>query len=292
VPAATIEDLIRQPLQLPANLLRFRKPKRTLLLVDDEANVVSSLKRLFRKDGHTILSANSGAEGLEILAHNKVDVIISDQRMPGMTGVEFLRAAKVSYPDTIRIVLSGYTELQSVTDAINEGAIYRFLTKPWEDEQLREHIRKAFEYKELQEENQQLGIKIRTTNQELVSANMQLNDVLEKTRSQVVRDETTLAILRDALECAPMPIVGLDEEGIVAFMNEAADQLLREHGPLLGEDLASRLPSISEALTRLKAHESHALQLGQKMIRISWSPMGANSISRGKLITLLPKETA
>jgi diguanylate cyclase (GGDEF)-like protein/PAS domain S-box-containing protein len=292
VPAATIEDLIRQPLQLPSNLLRFRKPKRTLLLVDDEANVIASLKRLFRKDGHTILSASSGAEGLEILAQNKVDVIISDQRMPGMTGVEFLRAAKASYPDTIRIVLSGYTELQSVTDAINEGAIYRFLTKPWEDEQLRDHIRRAFEYKELQEENQQLGIKIRTTNQELVSANMQLNAVLEKTRSQIVRDENTLAILREALECAPMPIVGVDEEGVVAFVNDAADQLLREHGPLLGEDFATQLPTISEALEQLKANQIHTLQLGRQVIQMSWSPMGAHSVSRGKLITFLPKETA
>ncbi len=292
VPAATIEDLIRQPLQLPSNLLRFRKPKRTLLLVDDEANVIASLKRLFRKDGHTILSANSGAEGLEILAQNKVDVIISDQRMPGMTGVEFLRAAKASYPDTIRIVLSGYTELQSVTDAINEGAIYRFLTKPWEDEQLRDHIRRAFEYKELQEENQQLGIKIRTTNQELVSANMQLNEVLEKTRSQIVRDENTLAILREALECAPMPIIGIDEEGVVAFVNEAADQLLRDHGPLLGEDFAMRLPAINDALAQLKANQPHTLQLGPQVIQISWSPMGAHSTSRGKLITFSQKETA
>src|SRR6185369_3349926 len=108
--------------------------QRTVLLVDDEENMISSLKRLLRREGYRILSAGGGSEGLEILANNRVDVIVSDQRMPQMTGVEFLRRVKTLYPDTVRIVLSGYTELQSITDAINEGAIYKFLTKPWDDE--------------------------------------------------------------------------------------------------------------------------------------------------------------
>jgi len=292
VSAQVIETLFAQPLQLPNALLRFRKPQRTLLLVDDEANVLASLKRLFRRDGHNILTANSGQEGLDILAKQKVDVIISDQRMPGMTGVEFLRAAKASHPDTIRIVLSGYTELQSVTDAINEGSIYRFLTKPWEDEQLREHIRKAFEYKELQEENQQLDIKIRTTNQELVSANMQLNAVLETTRNQVLRDETTLAIVREALECIPLPVIGVGDDGLIAFVNEGADTLLHDHGLLLGEALSQCLPSVHAAITGTPEHVPQPIALGKYAMSISWSHMGARSQSKGKLITFTDlKET-
>jgi len=127
------------------------------LLVDDEPNVVAALKRLLRLDGYQILTASNGSEGLAVLANRPVDIILSDQRMPGMTGVEFLRQAKRLYPDTIRIVLSGYTELQSVTDAINEGAVYRFLTKPWVDAQLRSFIEEAFRHKELADENRQLG---------------------------------------------------------------------------------------------------------------------------------------
>ncbi|OGO98270.1 MAG: hypothetical protein A3E00_06810 [Curvibacter sp. RIFCSPHIGHO2_12_FULL_63_18] len=285
VPAQTMETLFAQPLQLPSELLRFRKPQRTLLLVDDEANVLASLKRLFRRDGHNILTASSGQEGLDILATQKVDVIISDQRMPGMTGVEFLRAAKASHPDTVRIVLSGYTELQSVTDAINEGSIYRFLTKPWEDEQLRDHIRKAFEYKELQEENQQLGIKIRTTNQELVSANMQLNAVLETTRDQVLRDETTLSIVREALECIPLPVIGVGDDGLIAFVNEGADALLHDRGMLLGEALSQCLPEVHAATTNTPEHVPHPVVLSERSMSVSWNHMGMRSPSRGKLIT-------
>nr|WP_315495637.1 EAL domain-containing protein [uncultured Rhodoferax sp.] len=285
VSAQTIETLFAQPLQLPGELLRFRKPQRTLLLVDDEANVLASLKRLFRRDGHNIITASSGQEGLNILAKHNVDVIISDQRMPGMTGVEFLRAAKTSHPDTIRIVLSGYTELQSVTDAINEGSIYRFLTKPWEDEQLRDHIRKAFEYKELQEENQQLDIKIRTTNQELVSANMQLNAVLETTRNQVLRDETTLAIVREALECIPLPVIGVGDDGLVAFVNEGADTLLRDHGLLLGEALSQCLPAVHAVVSHSAEHTAQPFQLGTRSLQIAWSGMGVRSQSKGMLIT-------
>lgn len=118
--------------------------KRTLLLLDDEENILSSLRRLLRRDGYRILAANSAAEAFEMLALNDVQVIVSDQRMPKMSGTEFLSRVKEMYPETIRLVLSGYTDLQTIADAINHGAIYKFLTKPWEDDQLCEHIREAF----------------------------------------------------------------------------------------------------------------------------------------------------
>jgi len=117
---------------------------RTVLLVDDESNVISALKRELRKDSYTILTATSAREGLELLARNRVDVVVSDQRMPEMTGTEFLVQVKSMYPDTVRIVLSGYTDLASITDAINRGAVYKFLTKPWEGDELRRVVRDAF----------------------------------------------------------------------------------------------------------------------------------------------------
>ena len=79
-----------------------------------------------------------------MLAENEVQVVLSDQRMPAMSGTDFLSEVKSLYPDTVRLVLSGYTDLAAVTEAINRGAIYRFLTKPWVDEQLRDHVREAF----------------------------------------------------------------------------------------------------------------------------------------------------
>jgi EAL domain-containing protein (putative c-di-GMP-specific phosphodiesterase class I)/CheY-like chemotaxis protein len=116
----------------------------TLLLLDDEENILRALARLLRRDGYKILMATRAQDAFELLAKHDVQVIISDQRMPEMSCTEFLSRVKDLYPHTIRIVLSGYTDLKSVTDAINQGAIYKFLTKPWDDEQLRQNISQAF----------------------------------------------------------------------------------------------------------------------------------------------------
>lgn len=118
--------------------------QQTLLLLDDEDNILKALVRVLRRDGYHILTANSATRAFELLAENRVQVIISDQRMPEMTGTEFLRRVKDIYPDTIRMVLSGYTDLKSVTDAINRGAIYKFMTKPWDDNELRDTVAAAF----------------------------------------------------------------------------------------------------------------------------------------------------
>ena len=117
---------------------------RTLLLVDDEPNILSSISRLLRLEGYTILTANSPAEAFEKLAKHPAQVVISDQRMPDMSGTEFLSRVRQLYPNTIRMVLTGYTDLDAVTGAINRGAIYKFLTKPWDDDLLRDQIREAF----------------------------------------------------------------------------------------------------------------------------------------------------
>jgi len=121
-----------------------RESAQTLLLLDDEPSILTSLTRLLRREGYHILAASSPAEAFEMLAKYPAQVVISDQRMPDMSGTEFLARIRQLYPDTIRMVLTGYTDLESVTGAINRGAIYKFLTKPWDDDQLRDQIREAF----------------------------------------------------------------------------------------------------------------------------------------------------
>jgi len=113
LPVRDVEALLERGEGLPAHLLQRQKHLRTLLLVDDEEYILMALTRLLRRKGYRILTASSGQQGLELLAKNDVDVIVSDQRMPTMTGVDFLRRAKDMYPDTVRIVLSGQTELKS-----------------------------------------------------------------------------------------------------------------------------------------------------------------------------------
>jgi diguanylate cyclase (GGDEF)-like protein/PAS domain S-box-containing protein len=144
VPAETFETYLRsgKRLELPD---RAPADLQTLLLVDDEQSIRSAVTRMLRRDGYRILSAGTGAEGLQLLALHPVQVIISDQRMPGMSGTEFLSTVKQLYPDTVRIVLSGYTDIDVVTDAVNRGAVFKFLTKPWDDAVLRDLVRDAFE---------------------------------------------------------------------------------------------------------------------------------------------------
>ena len=119
--------------------------KKTLLIVDDERAIVNSLERLFRKEGYKILTATSGRRAAEILKYEDVGVVLSDQRMPEMTGVELLKIARAISPDTTRLVLSGYTDYNDLRSVINSGYAYKFIEKPWDDRLLIETVRDAFD---------------------------------------------------------------------------------------------------------------------------------------------------
>jgi diguanylate cyclase (GGDEF)-like protein/PAS domain S-box-containing protein len=133
----------RLPLDKSANL----NPK-TLLLVDDEPNMLSALRRVLRNEGYRLLTAGSRLEALELLAINDVQVLVAGQRMKGISGTELLRQSFVIAPNTVRLILSEYTNLETVTNAVNKGYIYKFMAKPWNDDELRTNIRDAFRYSE------------------------------------------------------------------------------------------------------------------------------------------------
>ncbi len=146
LPAEEMGEMMAANRLLPSEPESTESGRQTLLLVDSDVNVLSSLHRLFTRDGYRILTALSPAEGFELLALHQVHVIMCEQRMPVMSGTEFLSKVKEMYPDTIRIMLSGHTGIEAVLDSINRGAIYRFYTKPWDDIQLRDNIRLAFHH--------------------------------------------------------------------------------------------------------------------------------------------------
>jgi len=288
VPAEEMEIMLENGKTIPEDLIHPRERKRTLLLVDDEENILSAMKRLLRKEGYDIRIASGGEEGLKLLAEHPVDVIISDQRMPGMTGVEFLRRAKVLHPESIRIVLSGYTELQSVTSAINEGAIYKFLTKPWDDEQLKEHIAEAFHQKELADENRRLSSAVQLANRELEGANGRLQQLLEEREQRINRNETALDVLHEVLEILPWPLLGVDDEGIIVTMNGQAENLLGSQGGLLGEPLDSVLPPATCDLLLRQGVKETPLQLRERTFLARSHSLGLASAGRGLAITLMP----
>jgi CheY-like chemotaxis protein len=284
LPPEGIAGLLREQHRLPPHLLHAPQRQRRLLLVDDEPNIVASLKRLLRSDRYQIHTAHSGQEGLDVLAQHAIDVIVSDQRMPGMLGADFLRAAKDLYPDTVRIMLFGYTELQSVTSAVNEGAIYKFLTKPWDDELLRGHIAEAFRLKEIADENDRLNLELRTANADLAAANRKMEELLRQKQQQITRDEISLSVARELLQFMPLPVIGLDDEGMVAFVNAAADQLYQHGGGILGEDAALVLPELFKAGRSLE--DTQDVLIDGQRFRATFHHMGAQSQSRGSLITL------
>lgn len=258
--------------------------KRTLLLVDDEENILTSLRRLLRREGYEILIGLGGAQGLELLAQHPVDVILSDQRMPNMTGVEFLRQVKATYPDTVRMVLSGYTELQSITDAINEGAIYKFLTKPWDDEQLRANIAEAFRHKELADDNRRLNEQIQRANRELAQANEQLRVLLAERERQLAIDDVTLNVAQEILQQVPLPVIGLDDDKMIVFANIEADRVIGKGLPLVGGLADEALPAALQPL--LTASDGSMLVWSDegRDWRVTCREMGEHSRAHGKLM--------
>jgi len=219
------------------------QPTDTLLIVDDEANILAALGRLFRRDGYRLLRAESGREALALLAEHEVGVIISDQRMPGMTGVQFLSKARERWPDTVRIILSGYTELSSVTDSVNQGAIYKFFTKPWDDDVLRETVREAFQLNRVTRENTRLNGALREANAALMYWNQELEQrVAEKTR-EALRNLHVLRASQEILAHLPMAVFGIDTDGCLVMANQAAKRLLPDAPALLGEMADEVLPA-------------------------------------------------
>ncbi|MGC2064214.1 MAG: response regulator [Thermodesulfovibrionales bacterium] len=164
----------------------------TLLIVDDEPNVVAALKRSLFNEEIEILTAPGGREGLEVLSQHPVQVVISDERMPFMSGSEFLAGVKGLYPHTVRLMLTGQASIEAAMRAINDGEIYRFFTKPWDDVSLAFAIRSAFEKYDLEAENRILLQTVRRHAVEMKLLERQFPGI-----SNVTRDESGMIILEN-----------------------------------------------------------------------------------------------
>lgn len=242
-----------------------------LLLVDDEPNILNSLRRVLRKDGYEIKTADSGEAALAIMTTWPPDVIVTDQRMPGMSGVSFLRETLLDYPDAIRIVLSGYTELESVTSAINDGAVWKFLTKPWDDIRLCAVVAEAFRTKALADENLQLRGDVAKACEQLEVANSKLMEALQDQKKQKELATEQTKIHQEIFEIIPLPLLAVDMNGLIANANHAA----RFHvgiGTLIG----LHLDEVLHLLSKNFAHEK--------------IKMGNESMSLGYLIALKKRE--
>ncbi len=148
-----------------------------ILFVDDEKNILLSLKRLLLDEEYEVFTADSGEEGLALLrSTGEMGLIVSDQRMPGLSGVDFLEKSREIAPDALRIMLTGYADLNATMDAINRGGAYRYITKPWDDQQLLQTIREATQNYRLLQENRRLTEVVNRQNEELKEWNAGLKE--------------------------------------------------------------------------------------------------------------------
>jgi len=173
---------------MDAKILQMTENRnRNLLIVDDEIEITKSLQRQFRKQYNVFLT-NSPLEAIDIMTQHEIHVVISDQRMPQMTGVEFFSKIKNDHPDAIRLILTGYTDIEAIVDAINDGNVYRYVAKPWNPTELENIISDAFEKYNLVIENkllldaftkanELLEDKVKERTAELVDANRQLTEL-------------------------------------------------------------------------------------------------------------------
>ncbi|WP_374672791.1 response regulator, partial [Acidovorax temperans] len=160
-------------------------PAYTVLCVDDEPNILSSLRRLFRPCGYRVLVAESGAQGLDVLRNETVDLVISDMRMPHMDGAQFLAAVRADWPDVVRILLTGYADMASTIEAINKGQIYRYINKPWVDEDLLLTVRQGLEGRTLQREKERLEALTREQNDALRELNGSLEAKVQERTAEL-----------------------------------------------------------------------------------------------------------
>jgi response regulator RpfG family c-di-GMP phosphodiesterase len=177
----------------PAMTIPDTGTERTLLCIDDEPNILAALRRLFRAEGYRVLVAESGAAGLALLEQESVDMVISDMRMPEMTGAKVLEQVCQQQPDVIRILLTGYADIQSIQAAINTGEIYRYIAKPWDDNDMLLTVRQAFERRELVLQTRRLEALTQQQNAELKTLNQGLEAKVEA-RTRALRMEHDAAV--------------------------------------------------------------------------------------------------
>lgn len=181
--------------------------ERLLLFLDDEENILKALSRSFIDDDYEIETFTEGTKALEFVRKNPVQLIISDQRMPTMSGTEFFEKVRDIRPEAIRILLTGYADMDATIDAINKGQIFKFMVKPWNDEELRTTVMRALEYYDLQQENKRLLTELSEKNLELEKWNQELGVRVKERTKLFVEKNLELNKLNKTLEGSIINVV-------------------------------------------------------------------------------------
>ena len=263
-----------------------------ILCVDDEKNILQSLQRIFFDEPFTVFTAESAAAGLKILESQGCQIIISDYRMPDMNGVDFLNVVRKRWPHTIRLVLSGYADVASIVSAINEGEIYKFIPKPWNDDELKITVNHAIEKYKLEEENRTLTAQLVENNRKLGHLNKNLEVLVEEKIADLLIQNKSLRLSQHILDILPVGIVGIDNDGRIVQVNNAALEIFGKAGKnIIGsyahEIISEDIMAIAESITDPAASE----QIPESSFisgRLCCIPLRQGSEQLGRIIILIP----
>jgi len=226
-----------------------------ILFVDDEENVLRSLKRLFMSEDYTVLTALSGPDGLAVLKEVEVPVIISDQRMPVMTGAEFLEKSRELSPDSVRIILTGYADVEAAIGAINRGGAYRYVSKPWNDNELLLVIKDAFDKYRLVKENKYLTELTIQQNDELKKWSTELEFYVQQHTIELTNQNKELKKLNAKLKNNVSEVLA-SLSGLIELRNRS----MRNHS----NNVALLSKSIAEEIG-LTAPETETIAVGAQL---------------------------
>ena len=250
-----------------------------ILFVDDEENILRSLKRLFFDEDCEVFTAASGEDALKILKENgEMGVIVSDQRMPGMAGVDFLEQSRKISPQSMRILLTGYADINAAVDAINRGGTFRYITKPWKDEELVQTIKGAFQTYFLIKENKQLNAIVKKQNEELKKWSSELEIIVQEQTMELQKNYDELKQLNTRLRSN-------FKSSIIAFSGllELRDKRMRSHSRNVAEiagNVAKKLeiPSESKELLLVASllHDIGKIGISDVLLQIDYEDMNAD----------------
>jgi two-component system NtrC family sensor kinase len=261
-----------------------------ILCVDDEKNVLRALERIFLDEELEIFTASSAEEGLDVLTRHPVPVIVSDYRMPGMNGVDFLKKVCERWPDTIRIVLSGYADTGTIVAAINEGQIYKFIPKPWNDDELKVTILKAVEHYFLRRSNQELSGELQRANDELRLLNENLEKRVEERTNEVLFRSRALVAAQNILDALPVALLGIDPEGQIVQCNRKGGAFFAGRvGDLLGRSCEEVLPPELVAFVRnipRSGERSEEVAIGDQSVTVKGTWFEGQGRQRGLILLL------
>ena len=236
------------------------KPR--IVLVDDEEPILRSLKRLLAFEGYELICCNDAEAALRAINEAQTAVIVSDQHMPGMQGVDLLRAICEQSPHTSRILFSGHIDVELLRHAVNNGEVYRFITKPWNDEELLMAIRLGVERWQLLSENEELHQKSIEQNQQLQTFNASLEAMVNQRTQALQMRNSALLLNQDILDHLPIVVIGIDPDLNIVMANALARQLFPDI--LLGDPCSSCLSEeISEWLDAEQRSEQLIIKASQ-----------------------------